>query len=47
MLGDFTVKITKFGKEIFIQLKIDLKEIQYGLWKIITVLCVTYVPKDF
>ena len=47
MLGDFTVKNAEFGREIFIQLKIDLKEMKYGLRKIITVICVTYVQKDF
>ena len=47
MLGDLTVKNAKFGREIFIQLKIALKEMKYGLRKIITVICVTYVQKDF
>ena len=47
MLGDFTVKNTKFGREIFISLKIDLAETKCGMQKIITVICVTHVQKDF
>ena len=47
MLGDFTVKSAKFRREIFIYLKIDQKEMKYGLRKIITVICVTYVQKNF
>ena len=47
MLGDFTVKNAKFGGEIFISLEIDLAETKYGMQKIITVICVTYVQKDF
>ena len=47
MLGDFTVKNAKFRREIFIQLKIDEKEMKYGLQEMITVICVTYVQKDF
>ena len=47
MLGDFTVKDAKFGKEIFIKLKIDQAETKYGMQKIITVICVTYVQKYF
>ena len=47
MLGDFAVKNAKLRRGIFILLKINSKEMKYGLWKIITVMCVTYVQKDF
>ena len=46
MLGDFTVKNAKFGREIFISPKIDLAETKYGVQKIITVKCFKYVQKD-
>ena len=47
MLGDFRVKNAKFGREIFFYLKIDWPEMKCGMWKVITVICVTYVQKDF
>ena len=46
-LGDFTVKNAKLEREIFIQLKINEAQTKCGVWKIITVTCVTYVQKDF
>ena len=47
MLGDFTVKNTKFGREIYILLKINLMETKCGVQWLITIICVTYVQKDF
>ena len=42
MLGDFTVKIAKAGREIRI-LKIDQVETKYGVRQIIEIICVTCV----
>ena len=41
------VKDANFGKEMFIKVKIDWAETKYGMRKIITVICVTYVQKNF
>ena len=41
------VKHAKFGREIFIQLKINQAEMKCDVRKIIIVTCVTYVQKDF
>ena len=54
-LGDFTVKKrkekkkkpAKLGREICMLPKIDQVETKYGVWKIITVICVTYMQKNF
>ena len=41
------VKNAKFGREICINLKIDLVKTKFGVRWIITIICVTYVQKDF
>ena len=46
-LGDFRVKNVKLGRNIYIKLKIDWVETKRGVWQIITIICVTYVQKDF
>ena len=45
-LGDFTVKNPKLGRKICL-LKIDLVKTKYGGLQIITIICVTYVQRDF
>ena len=45
-LSDFTVKNAKLGREICIQLKINLVETKGGVRWLITIICVTYVQKD-
>ena len=47
MLGDFTVKNVKLEREIYIYLKIYWVETKVGVRQIITIVCVTYVQKDF
>ena len=43
----FAVKKRNLGSEICIQLKINRVETKYGVWMIITVICVIYVLKNF
>ena len=45
--SDLTVKNSKLGKEICIQLKIYLVETKCVVRWLITIICVTYVQKDF
>ena len=33
--------------EICIQMKIDVVETKFGVWQVITIICVTFVQKDF
>ena len=46
-LGDFTVKDAKYGKEILFNWKSIRQKQNSSMRKIITVICVTYVQKDF
>ena len=46
MLGDFTVKNVKLGREICILLKIDYVEAKCGVLQIITIICVTHVQQN-
>ena len=46
MQGDFALKYTKFEREIFIKLKIDLVETKLAVLMIITVIWVTFVEKN-
>ena len=46
-LADFTVKNVKLERDICIELKIDWVETKRGVLQIITIVCVTYVQKDF
>ena len=47
MLGDFTVKTQNSEGKSFFNLKSIRQKTKYGMRKIITVICVTYVQKDF
>ena len=47
MLGDFTVKNVKLEREICIELTIDCVEPKRGVRQIITIICGTYMQKDF
>ena len=46
-LGDFTVKNVKLGREICVELKINLVETKCGVRWLNTIISVTYVEKDF
>ena len=40
-------KNVKIGREICIEMKIDLVETEYGVLWLILILCVIFVQKDF
>ena len=45
MLSDFTVEKRKIGnRNLYLT---ENREMKCGVWQIITIICVTYVQKDF
>ena len=46
-MGDFTVKTQNLKGKICNQLKIDYVETKCGVRQVFTIICVTYVQKDF
>ena len=47
MLGDFTVKTATLGREICIQLEIDLVKTKCGVRQVIAMIRGTNLQKDF